>query len=248
MIILNFKFIYNTIGLISEKPLFFQAVCCIINMYIFHERRPHVLMNILVVGCGNVGAALCNSLSAQGHDVSVISETQEHFSNLSPDFSGYTTLGIAIDREVLKKAGIENVDALAAVTSNDNKNLMVVQLAKKFFNVPRVFARVTDPDKNAVFTEFGLKTVCPTNLTVASLCASLNSENSASVNIGEHTMVLSEVTVPDDFAGKRISEVEFEENEVLVAIEHSDHTLTRAMLKNAELAKGDKLITAKFTK
>ena len=217
-------------------------------MYIFHERRTHVLMNILVVGCGNVGAALCSSLSAQGHDVSVISETQEHFSNLSPDFSGYTTLGVGIDREVLKKAGIENVDALAAVTSNDNKNLMVVQLAKEFFNVPRVFARVTDPDKNAVFTEFGLKTVCPTNLTVAALCASLNSENSASVTIGEHTMVMSEVPVPDDFAGKRISEVEFEENEVLVAIEHSDHTLTHDMLKNVELMQGDKLITAKFTK
>lgn len=219
------------------------------NKYVYILRKEtHVLMNILVVGCGNVGAALCNNLSAQGHDVSVISETQEHFSNLSPDFSGYTTLGVAIDRDVLKKAGIENVDALAAVTSNDNKNLMVVQLAREFFNVPRVFARVTDPDKNTVFTEFGLKTVCPTNLTVASLCAALNSENSASVNIGEHTMVLSEVTVPDDFAGKRISEVEFEENEVLVAIEHSDNTLSRAMLKNAELMRGDKLITAKFTK
>lgn len=204
-------------------------------------------MNILVVGCGNVGAALCNSLSAQGHDVSVISETQEHFSNLSPDFSGYTTLGVAIDREILKKAGIENVDALAAVTSNDNKNLMVIQLAKEFFNVPRVFARVTDPNKNAVFTEFGLKTVCPTNLTVATLCAALNNENTASVNIAGHTMIMSEVEVPDEFAGKRISEVEFEENEVLVAIEHMDHTLSRAFLKNVELQTGDKLIIARFS-
>ncbi|MCM1328741.1 MAG: TrkA family potassium uptake protein [Ruminococcus sp.] len=205
-------------------------------------------MNILVVGCGNVGAALCDSLSAQGHDVSVISETPEHFSNLSPDFTGYTTLGVGIDRDVLKKAGIENVDALAAVTSNDNKNLMVVQLAREFFRVPRVFARVTDPDKNAVFTEFGLKTVCPTNLTVEALCGALNSENSASVNIGGHTMVMSEVEVPEDFAGKRVSEVGFEENETLVAIERSDGELTRALLKNAELQRGDKLITVKFTK
>lgn len=205
-------------------------------------------MNILVVGCGNVGAALCDSLSAQGHDVSVISETPEHFSNLSPDFTGYTTLGVGIDRDVLKKAGIENVDALAAVTSNDNKNLMVVQLAREFFRVPRVFARVTDPDKNAVFTEFGLKTVCPTNLTVEALCGAINSENSASVNIGEHTMIMSEVEVPDDFAGKRVSEIGFDENETLAAIEHSDGTLTRVLLKNAELQRGDKLITVKFTR
>ncbi|MCM1382627.1 MAG: TrkA C-terminal domain-containing protein, partial [Muribaculaceae bacterium] len=107
---------------------------------------------------------------------------------------------------------------------------------------------VTDHDKNAVFTEFGLKTVCPTNLTVEALCGALNSENSASVNIGGHTMVMSEVEVPEDFAGKRVSEVGFEENETLVAIERSDGELTRALLKNAELQRGDKLITVKFTK
>lgn len=203
-------------------------------------------MNILVIGCGKVGAALCNSLSAQGHDVSVISDNSGQFTNLSPDFNGYTTLGVVIDQDVLKRAGIENCDALAAVTSDDNTNLMVIQLAKEFFHIPRVFARVNDPKKNDVFTEFGLETICPTNLTVATLCSALHSSSVAGVTLGGHSIIMSETEIPKEFVGKRISEIEFEESEVLVAIEHSDKTLSKMFLTNYELLKGDKLIIAKF--
>lgn len=203
-------------------------------------------MNILVIGCGNVGAALCGALSAQGHDVSVISSDKEQFSNLSADFNGYTTLGVPIDKEVLKKAGIENCDALAAVTSDDNTNLMVVQLAKQFFSVPKVFARVNDPKKNEVFSEFGLETICPTNTTVTSFCAAINSSASSDVSVGGHSIVMEIMEIPKDFIGKRISEIEFEENETLIAVEHGDGSLSRMLLKNVELQKGDKLILAKF--
>lgn len=203
-------------------------------------------MNILVIGCGNVGAALCSALSSQGHDVSVISSVKEQFSNLSQDFNGYTTFGVPIDKEVLKKAGIENCDALAAVTSDDNTNLMVIQLAKQFFGVPKVFARVNDPKKNDVFSEFGLETICPTNTTVTSFCAAINSFASSGTSIGRHSVVMEMMEIPKEFIGKRISEIEFEENETLVAVEHSDGSVSRILLTNLELLKGDKLILARF--
>lgn len=203
-------------------------------------------MNILVIGCGNVGSALCNTLSAQGHDVSVISGDKEQFSNLSPDFTGFTTLGVPIDQEVLKKAGIENCEALAAVTSDDNTNLMLIQLAKKFFGVPRVFARVNDPNKNTVFNELGLETICPTNTTVAAFCSAISSGNSASAAVGAHSVVMEIMELPKEFVGKRLSEVEFEENETPVGIEHADGSVERILLKNLEFAKGDKLILARF--
>lgn len=203
-------------------------------------------MNILVIGCGKVGAALCGRLSAHGHDVSVVNSNQEQFANLPSDFSGYTTLGVPIDQDVLKKAGIENCDAVAAVTSDDNTNLMVIQIAKEFYHVPRVFARVNDPKKNDVFSSFGLETICPTNITVETLCSALNSEDAASVTVGSHTLMLSEMAVPKEFVGKRVSEIEFEENEVLLGIEHSDKTVSRMLLNNFEILKGDKLIIARF--
>lgn len=203
-------------------------------------------MNILVIGCGSVGAALCNTLSAQGHDVSVISDSKEQFVNLSPDFTGFTTLGVPIDQEALKKAGIESCEAVAAVTSDDNTNLMVIQLAKKFFGVPKAFARVNDPRKNAVFAELGLETVCPTNTTVAAFCSAISSEKSASVTVGNHSVIMEIMELPKDFEGRRVSEIEFEENETLTAIEHADGTVSKILLTNYEFEKGDKLILAKF--
>ena len=203
-------------------------------------------MNILVIGCGRVGASLCSTLSSMGHDVSVVNNNQEQFLNLSPDFSGYTTLGVPIDQDVLKRAGIENCDAFVAVTADDNTNLMAIQIAKEFFHVPRVFARVNDPKKNDVFTEFGLETICPTNLTVENLCSALHNNDTASVNVGSHSLVITEMDIPKEFVGRTLSELEFEENEVLMAIEHSDKTLTKMSLTDHELLKGDKLIIARF--
>ncbi len=203
-------------------------------------------MNILIIGCGKVGSTLCNRLSAQGNDVSVISGDRSEFNDLSPDFSGYTTLGVAIDQDVLKRAGIENCDALVAVTSDDNMNLMVAQLAKEFFHVPRIFARVNDPRKNEVFKEFGLETICPTNLTVSTLCTALMAEGSSSISVGNHNILMYEVDVPKDLIGKRVSEIDFEDGEVLVAVEHIDNTVSRMFLTNYEIIKGDRLIIAKF--
>ncbi len=203
-------------------------------------------MNVLVIGCGKVGSTLCNRLSAQGHDVSVINSNQEQFSNLSPEFNGYTTLGVAIDQDVLRRAGIENCDALAAVTSDDNMNLMVAQLAKEFFHVPRVFARVNDPKKNDVFKDLGLETICPTNLTVSLLCTALHEDSAEAVNVGNHTILMYEIDVPKDFVGKRVSEIDFEEDEVLVAVEHADRSVSRMFLTNYEILKGDRFIIAKF--
>ncbi len=203
-------------------------------------------MNILVIGCGNVGAALCGVLSAQGHDVSVISEDKEQFSNLPPDFAGFTTPGVPIDQEVLKKAGIENCEALAAVTADDNTNLMVIQLAKEFFHVPKVYARVNDPKKNEVFAEFGLETICPTNTTVSAFSSAINSGCSSGIAVGGHSIIMEIMDIPKEFIGKRITEIEFEENETLVAIERADGAVSKILLKNHELAKGDRLILAKF--
>ena len=77
-------------------------------------------MNILIVGCGTVGAALADQLCARGHDVSIVDANAESFSRLSQNFTGFTLTGVPIDSDVLRKAGIEGCDVVAAVTHNDN--------------------------------------------------------------------------------------------------------------------------------
>ncbi len=204
-------------------------------------------MNILVIGCGKVGASLANNLSAMGYDVSVVTSKQSDFSNLADDFSGYTTLGVEIDQDVLKKAGIENCEALAAVTSDDNVNLMVVQLAKKFFGVSKTVARVSDPKKNEVYNEFGIETVCSTNLTAGSLSAALSNNPSSCVTVGTHSIVMTEMEIPKEFEGKRLRDLEFADGEVLVAVEHKNKALSKSIPESYEFVSGDKLIIASIS-
>ena len=132
-------------------------------------------MNILIIGCGNTGSRLANVLDRLGHQVSVVDRQPDSAAALSEDFSGMFTAGVPIDQEVLSHAGIQGCDVVVAVTRDDNINLMVAQLARDIFGVPKVISRVSDPQREEVFSSFGLSTICPTDLTVSSVVASLDS-------------------------------------------------------------------------
>ncbi len=204
-------------------------------------------MNILIVGCGKVGARLASVLSRQGHDVSVVNKTRDGFDFLSSDFSGFTTLGVPIDQDVLKKAGIESCDALAAVTPDDNVNIMVCEVAREIFKVNKIFCRIYDPRREVVFQQFGMKTVCPTNLTVSAICSAL-SENVESVNLNFacRTVTFNTIDIPKSFIGFHVSDIEFEEDEVLFAIQRGECNLMLVGLNDHLLQKDDKLIFSKI--
>ncbi|MEA5049566.1 MAG: NAD-binding protein [Eubacteriales bacterium] len=124
-------------------------------------------MYIIIAGCGKIGANLVKKLSSDGHDVVVIDPNEENFAQLESGTNCLTVAGMPIDEDVLKNAGIERADALCAVTSDDNVNIMTAQIAKQLYHVPFVVTRVYDPDKDEVLRQMGLCTVCPTMLTVA---------------------------------------------------------------------------------
>ncbi|NIV40454.1 MAG: TrkA family potassium uptake protein [Anaerolineae bacterium] len=128
---------------------------------------------VVVVGCGRLGSLLANRLSSLGSSVVVIDRKEAAFENLSTEFSGFRVTGDAAELAVLRQARTEKAGCLLAITSHDNVNLMVAQVAQTVFNVPQVMARVNDPSREAVYREFGIETICPTNLTAAAFLAAL---------------------------------------------------------------------------
>ena len=126
-------------------------------------------MYIIIAGCGKIGANLVKCLSNDGHDVVVIDPNEESFAQLESGTNCLTVTGMSIDEDVLKSAGIEHADALCAVTSDDNVNIMTAQIAKQLYHVPHVVTRVYDPNKDEVLRQMGLCTICPTMLTVAKI-------------------------------------------------------------------------------
>lgn len=119
-------------------------------------------MNIVILGCGRVGATLATMLDRAGHTVSIIDYSSEAFRRLEPDFSGTTIVGNGVDEEILIRAGIKEADAFAAVTNGDNRNIMSSQIAKEIFNVKKVVCRIYDPIRESTYHELGLETISPT--------------------------------------------------------------------------------------
>jgi len=121
-------------------------------------------MHVLIVGCGRVGARLAEDLVNGGHEVVIIDPDPHSVYRLSWDFKGRFLVGNGNDEDVLKEAGIEKAEVLTAVTDKDNTNIMICQIAQKLFNVPKVIARVNDPESVEIFNQLGLETACLTNL------------------------------------------------------------------------------------
>ena len=119
-------------------------------------------MNVIIVGCGRVGALLATNLAEKKHTVTVIDPNAEAFNRLPLDFKGRTVLGSGIDMDVQERAGVKHADALVACTPGDNRNIAASQIAREIYRVPRVVARINDPLRAEIFRDLGLRTDCPT--------------------------------------------------------------------------------------
>ncbi|PIP16391.1 MAG: hypothetical protein COX46_02525 [bacterium (Candidatus Ratteibacteria) CG23_combo_of_CG06-09_8_20_14_all_48_7] len=126
-------------------------------------------MYIIVVGCSRVGITLAQSLESEGHNVVVIDRNRENLQRLGRSFSGITVVGNGFSPEILKEAGVERADALIAVTDNDNANIVTAQVAKKMFDLEKVFARIYDPARAQTYQKLGVHAVSETALVVDSL-------------------------------------------------------------------------------
>ena len=116
---------------------------------------------IIIVGCGRLGANLANTLSDDDGNVLIMDTSKDSFRRLASNFGGLTMVGNGTDLEDLKNAQIQKAAAVVAVTNDDNTNIMIVQLAREMFHVERAIARLYDPERESVYQELGIGTICP---------------------------------------------------------------------------------------
>jgi trk system potassium uptake protein len=119
-------------------------------------------MQVIVVGCGRLGAELAYRLFQRGHDVTIIDQIAAAFDNLHPLFRGRTVEGEVLNQDVLHRAGIESAEALAVVTNTDMLNAAVAHVARTVYHVPHVVARNFNPHWRSLHEAFGLQAVSST--------------------------------------------------------------------------------------
>lgn len=208
-------------------------------------------MNILVIGCGKVGCGLANYLSRLGHDVCVVDNDPAAFDALDDEYTGMTVAGVPIDMDILRRAGIEACDVVAAVTKDDNVNIMVSQLAKEIFNVPKVLTRIYNPSNKNVFSQFGLLTVCPTSLTVDVMQSIINEAEEELKQVTFDNSVLSMVTLacPSQYWGRPVHDIETDPRDHVIGLLRSNGEISligqKAEGSEMKPREGDKIILAR---
>lgn len=122
-------------------------------------------MKILIFGCGRTGAALARTMVRRGNDVTIIEQDSRSLARLGDDHGCTTVLGNGLDFETLEKAGIESADAFVTSTRGDNTNLMAAQIAYVKYKVPKICAKVNDPDRASEYRKMGVFCITPNLLT-----------------------------------------------------------------------------------
>lgn len=113
-------------------------------------------MYIVVVGAGKVGYHLTKALLAEGQEVLVIEKDQVKVDRITTELGGTAIQGDGAEVTTLESAGVERADVVAAVTGHDEDNLIVAQVAKNRFDVPRTVARINNPRNEYIFSELGI--------------------------------------------------------------------------------------------
>lgn len=111
-------------------------------------------MNVIVVGGGKTGSQLTAKLLEGGHSVRLVEDRRtilEHLYRELPE--GVVVAGDGSSPTVLEEAGIYKAQVLAAVTGEDEANLVITSLARFEFGVPRIIARVNNPKNAWLFNE-----------------------------------------------------------------------------------------------
>jgi trk system potassium uptake protein len=119
-------------------------------------------VKVVIMGCGRVGARVAETLSNDGHEVTIIDVRADAFRRLPSGFKGKRHVGNGIDSDVLARIGLGDADVFIAATQGDNRNVMATQMAKHIFGVPRTLCRVYDPIREEMYRELGLETISPT--------------------------------------------------------------------------------------
>jgi trk system potassium uptake protein len=165
-------------------------------------------MRVIVVGCGRVGSELAVRLQTEGHDTVILDKNRAAFRRLPLDWGGRSVVGFGIDRDDLVRAGVGEANAVAAVTSGDNTNILCARICRENFEVPHVVARIYDPRRALIYQRLGIPTVASVAWTVDQVVRRLLPEDAVTTwtdPTGEVSMV--ERRLPDSFAGRRLDEV-----------------------------------------
>ena len=186
-------------------------------------------MYIIIVGAGKVGYYLAKRLVTGRHTVSIIEKDKALCEEIAKDIEAMVINGDGCDPDILEEAGIRRADVIAAVTGDDEDNLIVCQLCKELFKVGRTVGRVNNPDNERTFSELGVDVPVDATMIIGKIIEGEVSfsdfVNLMSFKRGRLAIVRIDLPAGSPVINKQIKDIRLPDDSVLVSIVRHDDVI-----------------------
>lgn len=205
------------------------------------NRNP---MYVIIVGAGKVGYYLAKTLIQEGHEILVIEKDRKTVDSLRDELDEMIMLGDGCEIRTMNEAGMGRANVVVAVTGDDEDNLVICQMAKRKFGVPRTIARVNDPKNEELFRELGIDQAVSSTRVIYNLIEQQIETTQliplAALRKGEIEIVEADITASSAVSGMRIGQLDLPPNTLIISVIRDGH----AIIPHADtkLRSGDSVI------
>ncbi len=179
-------------------------------------------MFIIVVGAGKMGLSLTRLLISEGHEVLLVEKEKERYNELYQELGENISMGDAAESDVLKNIGTNRANVVVAVTGDDETNLVICQMAKIMYMIPRTIARISNPKNEDIFSTLGVDNVVNTTKIINSI---IEKEVDPGMLVpilemkgGKVEIIETEVASNSPILKKSIKDIKFPEDCLIVSI------------------------------
>jgi len=201
-------------------------------------------MYIIIVGAGKVGYYLAKALTQEGHEVLVMEKDRKVAEAIADELGEIVMHADGCEVRSMTEAGMARANVVVAVTGDDEDNLVICQMAKRKFGVPRTIARVNDPKNEELFQELGIdQTVSSTRIIFNLIEQQIETGQViplAALKKGEIEVVEVDITPGCPVEGMRIGQLDLPPNTLIISVIRDGH----ALIPHADtrLRQGDSVI------
>lgn len=179
-------------------------------------------MYVIVVGGGKVGFYLARELVQEGHEVLLVEKDRKTAETLEERLGDLVLNADGCEIRSMTEAGMSRANVVVAVTGDDEDNLVICQMAKRKFGVPRTIARVNDPKNEDLFRELGIDQAVSSTRVIFNLIEQQIESGQviplAALKKGEIEVVEADVAPGSPVAGKRIGELDLPQNTLIISV------------------------------
>lgn len=201
-------------------------------------------MYVVVIGGGNVGYYLTKELLAAGHEVVMIEKDPSRARQIADELGSIVVPNDGCEGRYQAEAGMGRADVVAAVTGDDEDNLVACQVAKMRFNVPRAIARVNNPKNEHLFRQLAIdETVSPTRTILGVIEHEIPIHDLlhlTELEGGELQIVEAQLDASSPVVGKELRDLRLPDGSHVAVLIRNDRAL--AVKPETRLLNGDKLL------